>query len=143
MAATMPLYNLLDIDLDNLTTQERSFVDMILCVSLCEEFRHQILAQYKGYFNSIKENAEKERSMLEQNIIGCILNDILSTNEYSLSGVAYYTNTPEEILMDVSTGSNLNPTFNLSRKLIDLHRTVKPQLYVDLLRKILDQKSDE
>lgn len=133
MAAVIPLYDSLEIDLDGLGSQQRAFIDTVLFFDLCEKMQNRILAGYKTYFNAIKQNAEKEKIMLEENIMSCILNDILSTKEYTLAGVAYYTDTPEEILLDLSAGVNSNPTFSLSRRLMDLHRMVKPQLYSVLL----------
>ncbi|MFZ2315412.1 MAG: hypothetical protein WAW86_07125 [Gammaproteobacteria bacterium] len=143
MASITPLYHLIEINSDDFSKEEMFFMDMILFFNLCEELRNIILSGYKSYFFSIKANAEKEKSMLEQNFMSCILNDILSTAEYSLTGIAYYTNTPEEVLLDISTGANSNPTFAVSRKLIDLHRSVKPELYLSLLKKILQSQPAE
>jgi len=53
-----------------------------------------------SYSIGAKINIEKEKSMIESNFIRCIINDILSTEEYTLPGIAYYTDTPEEIIIE-------------------------------------------
>jgi hypothetical protein len=65
-----------------------------------------------------------------------IVKDILSTEEYSLAGMATHTHIPEEVLSDVAAGMNTNPTFELSRKIFELHIGVRPGLYDKIMRKI-------
>ncbi len=74
--------------------------------------------------------------MLETNLIRFIINDILSTKEYDLSGIALYTDTPEDVIYDLACGCNINPTFLLSRKIIELHRMARPNLYQEIANKI-------
>ena len=78
-----------------------------------------------------------ENIMLEANFIRCVINDILLTNEYTLQGIAYYTQTPEDVIYDIAVGNNQSPSFPLSRKIIEIHRTIKPDLYRNILKKII------
>lgn len=68
-----------------------------------------------------------------------VIRDILSTEEYSLSGIASHTHIPEEVLSDIVSGMNPNPTFELSRKLFELHMTVRRDLYDKIVRKIISE----
>ena len=43
-----------------------------------------------------------------------IIKDILSTEEYSLTGIASHTRIPEEVLSDVASGINSNPSSELN-----------------------------
>ena len=42
-----------------------------------------------------------------------------SMEAYSLQGIACYANVPEEIIYEVASGCNANPSLMLSRKIID------------------------
>ena len=78
-----------------------------------------------------------ENIMLEECLIKYIINDILSTEEYSLSGIAYYTNSPEDVIYEIAMGNNTNPSLFLSKKIIELHRSVRPYLYHELIKKVV------
>ena len=65
-----------------------------------------------------------------------IIKDILATNEYSLTGIATHTQIPEEILTDLIIGTNNNPTFESSKKIFELHISVRPKLYDEIMKKI-------
>lgn len=66
-----------------------------------------------------------------------MIKDILSTQEYSLAGIATHTHIPEEVLCDVAAGINNNPTFELSRRLFELHINVRHDLYEGIMQKIV------
>jgi hypothetical protein len=82
-----------------------------------------------------------EIAMFEANFVKCIINDILSSEEYTLSGIAYYTETPEEIVYDIAIGHNISPSANLLRKIIELHRSVRSDLYRSIIEKIISEYS--
>lgn len=82
-------------------------------------------------FNNLMEN-----TVMETDYIRCIINDILSTEEYSLAGIAYYTNKPEDVIFEIATGKNTDPSSSLLRKIIELHRSVRPNLYQEMVKKI-------
>ena len=73
---------------------------------------------------------------LEANLACFILKDILSTEEYNLSGIACYTNTHEDVIHEVIEGRNINPSATLFRRCIDLHRSVRRDLYQSIMKKI-------
>ncbi len=75
--------------------------------------------------------------MLEGNFIRLVINDILLTEEYTVQGIACYTQTPEDVIYDIAMGNNLAPSFPLSRKIIEIHRSIRPDLYSNILKKIL------
>ncbi len=79
--------------------------------------------------------------MIEANFIRCIINDILSTEEYNLPGIAYYTDTPEDVIYEVAAGCNVRPTLLLARKIIELHRLVRPHLYREIMNKIINEST--
>ena len=141
MSAVCSFCDLLGISKSKLTKIETMILEAELFTRLYEELKEIIKSENKDYFRLLKIDIEKEKSMIETNFIRCIINDILSTEEYTLPGIAYYTDTPEEIIFEVASGRNTSPTFSLSQKVIDLHRSVRPKLYSGILGKIKNENS--
>ena len=73
---------------------------------------------------------------MENIFVRCVINDILSTGCYSLSGIAYYTNIPEEVIQDLAMGVNTSPSIVFLRNLLELHRSVRKELYEEVMKKI-------
>jgi hypothetical protein len=98
--------------------------------------RNYFQDQFKNYFYIMKFTAEMENNMLDTNFIPNLINDILNSKQYTLEGIACYTYSFEEVIADIVSGKNYEPTFLLGRKIIDLHRSVRPELYQQIIRKI-------
>ncbi len=81
--------------------------------------------------------------MLDAYFVRCVINDILTTEEYSLAGIVNYTQATEEVIYDLATGKNLSPSLELSQKIIELHRTVRKEIYDKLLKKLILELSDD
>lgn len=146
MSAVQPFY--LSLKMNKLNHQKLSKTEIlilegILFINICEEIKEMMRQHNKDYFQLLKFNLEKENYMIEANFFRSLVNDILSTDEYNLFGIAYYTNTPEDVIYEIATGKNNNPTFVLSRKLIELHRNVKPNLYREIINKITTKEPFE
>lgn len=80
--------------------------------------------------------------MIEEQFIRYIINDLITSEEYTLPGIAYYTNTPEEVIYDLASGANNNPSLRLSRKIVELHQSTRPELYTHLIKKITEPSLD-
>jgi hypothetical protein len=94
---------------------------------------------FKEYFLLTRTNIEKENAMHETSALLFVINDIIMSEEYSLEGVANYTQIPEEVICDIISGKNKTPSLHISRKLINLHRTVRPDVYKKVIEKIKTQ----
>ncbi|MEO8400311.1 MAG: hypothetical protein ABI597_00770 [Gammaproteobacteria bacterium] len=136
MPATEPLCNVIGLKPHNLSREEFIVLEIELFVSVCEELKEILKTHYKDYFRFMKFNEEMEKVMLEDNFIRFVINDILLTEEYSLQGIAHYTQTTEDVIEDVASGLNPAPSLPLSRRIIDLHRSVRPNLYREIMKKI-------
>lgn len=136
MSATEPLYSLVGINLQKFTRQEILFLEAILFKLMYEEVKEFFRTQYKQYFRLMKFNIKKENEMLEANFTRFILKDILSTEDYSLQGIARYTNTHEDVVQEVIDGRNLNPSARFLRKIIELHHCIRRDLYNQIMKKI-------
>lgn len=76
--------------------------------------------------------------MTDENIIKSLINDLLKSGEYSLPGIASYTDTPEDVVYDIASGLNTRPSLFLARKIIDLHKEARKEVYAKILNKILE-----
>lgn len=136
MSAIEPLCHLAGINPNKLTKEESLLLEIELFARICEELKEAFKKQHKEYFRLMKLTTEKENTMLESKFVRLIIQDILSTGEYSLEGIAYYTNTHEDIIQETYIGKNTNPSAALLRKIIELHRTVRRDLYQTIMKKI-------
>ena len=143
MTAVQALYHFLDINFEGLSKKEMLILEAELFTRIYEELKEIIRKQNKEYFRLMKLNIEKESIMIEANFIRCIINDILYTEEYNLPGIAYYTDTPEDVIYEVASGCNIRPTLSLARKIIELHRSVRPNLYREIMNKITNGLSSQ
>jgi hypothetical protein len=143
MTAVQALHHLLDINIQRLSKKEILILEAELFTRICEELKEVIRKQNKDYFSLMKFTIEKENTMIESSFIRCIINDILSTEEYNIPGIAHYTDTPEDVIYEVASGCNRHPTLSLARKVIELHRSVRPNLYREIINKITDELPPE
>lgn len=136
MSAIEPLCQLFGIQSITLSKEEKILLEAELFLRLCEELREIFREQYKDYFHLMKLTKDKENNMLESKFISFFIQDILATKEYNLEGIALYADTHEDVLHEAYVGLNLYPSAILLRKIIELHRTVRRELYQSIARKI-------
>ena len=84
----------------------------------------------------MKFTIEMEDTMLDTDFIRLVINDILSTNEQTLEGIAHYINIHEDILHEIISGRNTNPSAIILQRTIDLHRSVRTEFYRGIINKI-------
>lgn|SRR3990167_4617385 len=141
MSAMEPLYYLIGINPHSLSKEEAFILEAELLIRICDEIKEYFRSLYKDYFRLIKIPIEMENTMLDANYVRFAINEILLTNEYTLSGIAHYTQTPEDVVYDVLTGYNSRPSAILLQKIIELHRQVKRDFYDEIITKISKQYS--
>ena len=122
------------------STYENTILEADLFCLVCNELIKYFSAKYQTNDLLPHINQKEYKNMIEANFIHCVVNDILSTEAYNLSGIALYTQTPEDVIFDLAIGQYINPSFTLSRKIIELHKTIRPNLYKSILRKIIKIK---
>src|SRR5579872_1377533 len=136
------LFNLSIINPHILSKKELTLLEADLFTSICAKLKEIFKTQYKDYFRTVKFNKEMEETMLESELVRCIINDILSTEEYSLTGIAFYTRKPEDVIFEIASGNNTDPSASLLRKIIELHRSVRPSLYQQIIKKIIAENME-
>ncbi len=133
-----PLYRFAGITLSGLTEEQSLLLEAEIFIRVWEELREIFRKQYREYFRLMKFTIEMENKMLESKFVRLIIQDILATGEYSLEGIAHYTDSHEEVIEEVMIGRNASPSAALLRKLIDLHRSVRHELYKEITKKITE-----
>lgn len=142
MAAMEPLSRLIGINPSYLTKEESYLLEAELFRCICSELREIFRVRYKDFFRFMKFSKEKENEMLERNFVSLVIKDILASGEYTLEGFAQYADTHEDVIHEVISGVNTNPSATLLRRVIDLHREVRYDLYDEIIKKITTQYVD-
>lgn len=137
MLAMEMLSHLTGLKTHNLAKEEIFILEATLFTELCEELKQVFREKFKSYFHFMKVTKKKEERLIEEKLVGWIVNDILYSEEYTLAGIAFYTHTCEEVIYDIATGLNTQPSSMLLQRIIKLHSSIRPELYQDIVRKII------
>ena len=136
MSKTDLVCRLLGSNISKLSQAEKILLEIKLLTCIYYELFEIFKSRYKEYRQIIKSHPNQEENMYNIKFMQEMIKDILSTEEYSLTGIAMHTHIPEEVLSDVVAGVNTNPTFELSRRIFELHIGVRRDLYNGIMRKI-------
>lgn len=130
MAATDLMASLFGLDCDKLSKNERTLIEIIMI--------NYVYQELVTYFRAIYDN-QMEEFMLNGDVIRILVNDLVSSNEYSIQAIASYTGYPEDVIFDLAGGMNLNPTFALSTRIIELHALSRREFYNSLIKRIFEK----
>jgi hypothetical protein len=139
MTAMEPFCALIGINTKKFSKIENILIEIELFIRIYDELKEFFRTQYRDFFDLMKFTQTKENIMLENNFIKLLLNDILTTQEYTLEGIAYYTNIPQDVVQELASGLNTKPIINYLRKVIELHRLVRGDLYQAIKKKIISE----
>lgn len=121
-------------------THELSIPEKMLLEIRLVSYIYQHLAEFfklrYAEYQSLIKSDNQENQMVSDNLVQEVIQDILLTGEYSLTGISIYTGIPEEALCDI-VGMNMQPTFETTRKIFDLHISVRRNLYNEIVGKIM------
>lgn len=137
MSAPEPLCYLIGINPKKFSKEELNILEADIFIRICDELKNIFKSEYKNFFYLLKFTTIQENAMLEKNFIQIILNDILSTEEYTIQGIAHYTDIHEDVIHELASGLNTKPLASCLRKVIELHRLVRRELYQTIVKKIV------
>lgn len=137
MAAIEPLYRVMGINTNNLNLLEKKLLEANLIIRIYTELKEHYRNFYRDYFYLMRWKKEEENNVLDNMFASLIVKDILSTHTYTVQGIAYYTDTPEDVVNEVIEGHNTNPSFTFVRKMIELHFSIRKELYHAVTKKLL------
>jgi CTP:phosphocholine cytidylyltransferase-like protein len=138
MSAIEPLCHLIGIKPGKLSRIEYFLLESEIFRCICDGLKEFFRKKYRDYFDLMKFNLEKENKMLENNLVRFVTNDILSTKEYNLHGIAYYSDTPADVIQEVIDGRNSRPSATFLWRMIELHRSVRRELYDAIIKEIIN-----
>lgn len=142
MPATEPLYNVIGFYPRDLSKEENYLLEAEFFIRIWEELKEIFRKQYKEYFRLMKLNNEMEDAVLEDDFVRLIIKDLILMGEYTIEGIACYTNTHEDIVRELAAGRNTNPSAKFLRRLIELHRAERRDLYLSIMKKITTGNSE-
>jgi hypothetical protein len=139
MAATEPLCRLLGINCRKLTREEFLILEAELFFLICTELKEYFRKDYENYFLIAKFTKEMELEMLDSNFTKLVIRDILLSGHYTVEGFANYSGFHEDVILEVMSGCNTNPSAILLQKAIALHRTIRNGFYKSIVQRILSE----
>lgn len=135
MSAVLPLCNLVGIDTSKISKNEFLILEAFLLSRIYQELIEAFKPECRDFSNLSKRYAETENIMLESNLTRLIITDILNSEEYTIQGIATYTDTHNDVILDIASGKCI-PSALLYKRIIELHRIVRRDLYDSILAKI-------
>jgi len=136
MSERKSLCFLLGMTLENFSKEELLLFEAEIFIRIYKELIEFFKKKYDEYFRIMKFTTEMEKNMLETNFICLIVNDILSTQEYTIEGIAFYTNIHEEVLCGFASGLNTKPSAEALLRMIEIHILVRKDLYDSIKKKL-------
>jgi len=143
MPARTLLYQFLSNHTPNLSRRETIILEGLICDLVCQELKAFFRVQFVHWFRLLKLSQEEEKIMLDTSFIKLIIEDTVATDTYDLDGIARYTHHDREVIEDVVLGRNTSPSAELLQRLMDLHRSARPDLYAEIQRKITAKLMEE
>lgn len=128
-------------DFQKLSKAESILLEANIFVRVSDEFYGIFGDQYRSYLKLLKGESNKEIEVIEVNFLRLLVSDILSTNEYTLEGIANVVRLPVDVILELVSGLNTNPSLVLAAKIIRLHGDVRRDLYNELIKKIMQSSA--
>lgn len=124
-------------DYRKLSRAESILLEGVILVNVMEELLALFKDRDQEYRKLLKNEFYKEDETMDVNFLRHVVNDIVSTNEYTLEGIAHVIRMPLDAVLEIVTGLNTNPSLMLAAKIIKLHSDVRREFYKALMRKIV------
>jgi hypothetical protein len=139
MAALEPLCLLIGIEPGKLSTNENMILEFEFIYQIYAELKEIFRAYNKEYYRLIQFSYAMENVMLEKDFMNFVIKDILSTGLYTVDGIANYIGKDDEVVNDILVGRNDNPSLNLFRGIIQLHKNVRGDIYKNIMARIINK----
>lgn len=115
---------------------ERKMLKAILLGQL-----HQLLSGlFRNKIQFDQNNSSMECYAMDSKIIQLLIQSIVETGEYSLEGIALYTQIPLDVIYDAACGVNNQLSITPWARVVDLFMQVKPDVTQILIDKLLEIK---
>lgn len=139
MSSVIPFRYIFGIHDCKISKLEELVLESELFLHLYNNLKERYRNKYKEYFKLMKYSKYTEESMLDANYTKFLINDIISSGEYTTSGVAAYTQIPEDVVIEIACGNHVNVSVQLFQKFLELHRSSRLELYDNIVSEIIDK----
>ncbi len=129
---------MLNLKVNHLTKQELIIVENEIFALVVNELPRLTSDQMLNFNVSFHGIKNQEKVMPADSFLQFVLRDLVASGEYTVLGIARYTGVPEEVVFEVVAGRNTNPSWGFVRKVIDLHRLARRELYQFVVSKIFE-----
>ena len=126
MSKTDLAFCLLRENTHQLSYKEKRSLEIMIYTRIYRELLEIFKSRKNRYYSLIKFDL-KEKHMTPK-LMQEIIMDIISTEEYSLAGISNHTRIPEDTLFDVAARISSDLTSEASRKVFELHISVRRDL---------------
>ncbi|OGT38524.1 MAG: hypothetical protein A3F11_04525 [Gammaproteobacteria bacterium RIFCSPHIGHO2_12_FULL_37_14] len=140
MSAMEPLCLLAGIDPKRFSKEKRLLLEAEFFSRIYKKLEDNFRKQYTNYFNLFRFTLNREDIALEENFVRSLIQNMLSSGDYTVQGIARYTNTPEDVLMEIIVGLNPYPSAIFLRRLIELDRAQRRDFYHTLVKESLNEE---
>lgn len=127
----------------NVRKMSNYFFEADMFEIIWRSLHERAVSLHKACFKLFKYNSREEKDMLESNFIKFLIQEIIASKEYTIEGVARYARIPDDVLHDIMIGRFSNTLFFLPQRLIELHKSVRPELHQEILKKIVSEYLDK
>jgi hypothetical protein len=105
-------------------------------------FLHKLFSEiFKNQQDSNQYNLSMESYAMDSLIVQSILKGIIETGEYTLEGIAYYTQIPFDVIYDAASGIHNHFSVTPWAKIANLYLQVKPEIAQLLINRLLELKN--
>ena len=104
---------------------ERNFFKAII-LSQIHRFLYDLFD--RSILTNKKNNSSMESYVMDSKILQLLLQGIVETGEYTLEGIAFYTNIPFDVIYDAACGISYHLSVTAWAKVVDLYLQVKPEI---------------
>lgn len=139
MSGIEPFHVLLGLNLASFPKEKQSILEADLFFRLYFKLKNHFNCIYKADLELLKLTVGVEGELMDNNFLRFIINDLVSSEEYTISGIAYHTNTPEDVIYEYAMGYCMSPSAKLVQRLIGLHRVVRKELYSKIVQEISEE----
>lgn len=142
MPAVESLSQLIGINTNKLNKNETQLLEADIFFRVCSEVMSYLQMCYQDDFQLTPGDTIKEKEEMDMQFLRCLIKDLIKTKQYTLSGIAAYTQIPEDMIGEYLSGNKFSPALFFLRRLIDIHRTVRPEVYQEVLKKVRNDLKD-
>lgn len=122
-----------------LTQKEKNLLEAVFFVQILDGLNEEFDKRYNLHFTgrNFILCQKKGNNMQYDTLLTLVIRDLIDSDEYTIAGIARYTNLPEDTIYNAAAGLNHDPSGTLLRRVITLHKSTRPKLYKKIIQKFI------